>query len=84
MLYLDRFAEALGWFERANQIGPRDPSRWIWLGAMGRVQSGGRSRLPSSSQSTAYLGYFEIQFASLPRITQITTRCRPPLLRGRQ
>ena len=82
ILYLGRFAEALGWFERADQIGPRGPSRWIWLGAMGRQQS--RSRLPSSSQSTAYLCYFEIQFASLPRITQITTRCRPPLLRGRQ
>jgi tetratricopeptide (TPR) repeat protein len=37
-LYLGRFEEALDWFERANQIGPQDPSRWIWLGAMGRVQ----------------------------------------------
>ena len=37
-LYLGQFNEALGWFEKANQIGPRDPSRWIWLGAMGRVQ----------------------------------------------
>jgi tetratricopeptide (TPR) repeat protein len=37
-LYLGRFRDALTWFERADQIGPRDPSRWIWLGAMGRVQ----------------------------------------------
>jgi adenylate cyclase len=37
-LYLGRFDEALDWFEKADQIGPRDPSRWIWLGAMGRVQ----------------------------------------------
>ena len=36
-LYLGRFDEALDWFEKADQIGPRDPSRWIWLGAMGRV-----------------------------------------------
>jgi adenylate cyclase len=37
-LYLGRLREALGWFAKAEQIGPRDPSRWIWLGAMGRVQ----------------------------------------------
>ena len=37
-LYLGRFQEALDWFEKADQIGPRDPSRWIWLGGMGRVQ----------------------------------------------
>ena len=37
-LYLGRFEEAMEWFEKANQIGPRDPSRWIWLSAMGRVQ----------------------------------------------
>ena len=37
-LYLGRFQEALNWFEKADQIGPRDPSRWIWLGAIGRVQ----------------------------------------------
>jgi TolB-like protein/tetratricopeptide (TPR) repeat protein len=37
-LYLGRMQEALDWFARAEQIGPRDPSRWIWLGAMGRVQ----------------------------------------------
>ena len=36
-LYLGRFDEALDWFEKVDQIGPRDPSRWIWLGAMGRV-----------------------------------------------
>ena len=37
-LYLGHLREALEWFEKADQIGPRDPSRWIWLGAMGRVQ----------------------------------------------
>jgi class 3 adenylate cyclase/TolB-like protein/Flp pilus assembly protein TadD len=36
-LYLGHFQEALNWFEKADQIGPRDPSRWIWLGAMGRI-----------------------------------------------
>jgi adenylate cyclase len=36
-LYLGHFEQALDWFEKADQIGPRDPSRWIWLGAMGRV-----------------------------------------------
>jgi class 3 adenylate cyclase/TolB-like protein/cytochrome c-type biogenesis protein CcmH/NrfG len=36
-LYLGRFDEAMEWFDKANQIGPRDPSRWIWLAAMGRV-----------------------------------------------
>lgn len=37
-LYLGRFQEALTWFERADQLGPRDPARWNWLGAEGRVQ----------------------------------------------
>jgi adenylate cyclase len=36
-LYLGRFEEARSWFDKADRIGPRDPSRWIWLGAMGRV-----------------------------------------------
>ena len=37
-LYLGRFEEALIWFEKADQIEPRDPSRWKWFGALGRVQ----------------------------------------------
>ncbi|HVH81649.1 MAG TPA: adenylate/guanylate cyclase domain-containing protein [Stellaceae bacterium] len=37
-LYLGRFEEARQWFEKAEQIGPRDPSRWIWLEAKGRTQ----------------------------------------------
>lgn len=37
-LYLGRLTAALAAFDRADRIGPRDPSRWIWLGAMGRVQ----------------------------------------------
>ncbi|MGH7126639.1 MAG: tetratricopeptide repeat protein [Stellaceae bacterium] len=37
-LYLGRFEVALSWFQKADQIGPRDPSRWNWLGAMGRVE----------------------------------------------
>lgn len=36
-LYLGKFKDSLVWFGRADRIGPRDPSRWIWLGAMGRV-----------------------------------------------
>jgi TolB-like protein/class 3 adenylate cyclase/Flp pilus assembly protein TadD len=37
-LYLGRFEEARTWFDKADRIGPRDPSRWIWLGALGRVE----------------------------------------------
>ena len=37
-LYLGRFEAAQLAFEQADRIGPRDPSRWIWLGAMGRVR----------------------------------------------
>src|SRR4051812_33203516 len=37
-LYLGRLDAAMRSFEKADQIGPRDPGRWIWLGAMGRVQ----------------------------------------------
>jgi tetratricopeptide (TPR) repeat protein len=36
-LYFGRLKEALTWFEKADQLGPRDPSRWTWLSAMGRV-----------------------------------------------
>lgn len=36
-LYLGRFADAMISFRRAENIGPRDPSRWIWLGSMARV-----------------------------------------------
>jgi adenylate cyclase len=37
-LYLGRFEDARSWFDKADRIGPRDPSRWIWLGAMGRIE----------------------------------------------
>lgn len=37
-LYLGRPQEALDWFAKADQLGPSDPSRWIWLGAIGRAQ----------------------------------------------
>jgi TolB-like protein/cytochrome c-type biogenesis protein CcmH/NrfG len=37
-LYRGNLREAQVWFEKADEIGPRDPSRWIWLGAMGRVE----------------------------------------------
>jgi tetratricopeptide (TPR) repeat protein len=37
-LYLGRFQRAIASFEKADQIGPRDPARWVWLGAMGRAQ----------------------------------------------
>jgi tetratricopeptide (TPR) repeat protein len=37
-MYLGRPLEALNWFQKADQLAPRDPSRWIWLGAIGRVE----------------------------------------------
>jgi tetratricopeptide (TPR) repeat protein len=39
-LYLGKFQEAMNWFEKADQIGPRDPSRWIWLGAIQAAVAG--------------------------------------------
>jgi len=36
-MYLGRVADSLGWFEKAELIGPRDPGRWTWLGGKGQA-----------------------------------------------
>jgi adenylate cyclase len=36
-MYLGRPADALEWFAKADQIGPRDPGRWTWLDARGHA-----------------------------------------------
>lgn len=36
-MYLGRASEALDWFDKAERFGPRDPSRWTWLGGKGQV-----------------------------------------------
>ena len=36
-MYLGRTANSLGWFEKAELIGPRDPGRWTWLGGKGQA-----------------------------------------------
>jgi tetratricopeptide (TPR) repeat protein len=36
-MYRGRAAEALDWFARADQFGPRDPGRWTWLGGKGQA-----------------------------------------------
>jgi len=36
-MYQGRSAEALQWFDKAEQFGPRDPSRWTWLGGKGQT-----------------------------------------------
>ena len=37
MMYLGRTTDALGWFEKAERFGPRDPGRWAWLGSKGQA-----------------------------------------------
>jgi TolB-like protein/tetratricopeptide (TPR) repeat protein len=37
MMYLGRTADALDWFQKAEQLGPRDPGRWTWLGGKGQA-----------------------------------------------
>jgi Flp pilus assembly protein TadD len=37
MMYLGRTGDALGWFEKAELFGPRDPGRWAWLGSKGQA-----------------------------------------------
>jgi tetratricopeptide (TPR) repeat protein len=34
-MYLGRVADSVAWFEKAEEIGPRDPGRWTWLGGKG-------------------------------------------------
>jgi TolB-like protein/DNA-binding winged helix-turn-helix (wHTH) protein len=36
-LYMGRADEALGWFAKADRIGPRDPGRWTWLDGQGHA-----------------------------------------------
>ena len=36
-MYLGRIEDSLVWFEKAELIGPRDPSRWTWLGGKGQA-----------------------------------------------
>jgi TolB-like protein/cytochrome c-type biogenesis protein CcmH/NrfG len=36
-MYLGRTADALDWFDKAERFGPRDPSRWTWLGGKGQA-----------------------------------------------
>jgi TolB-like protein/cytochrome c-type biogenesis protein CcmH/NrfG len=37
-LYLGELEEALACFRKAGRIAPRDPSRWVWMSALGRMQ----------------------------------------------
>jgi len=37
-LYLGELEKALDSFRKAKRIGPRDPSRWVWMSALGRAQ----------------------------------------------
>ena len=36
-MYLGRVADAVVWFEKAEEIGPHDPGRWTWLGGKGQA-----------------------------------------------
>ena len=36
-MYLGLADKALGWFARADRIGPRDPGRWTWLDGRGHA-----------------------------------------------
>jgi len=37
-LYLGELEEAIECFGKARRIAPRDPSRWVWMSALGRAQ----------------------------------------------
>jgi Flp pilus assembly protein TadD len=37
-LYLGELEEAIECFRKAARIAPRDPSRWVWMSALGRAQ----------------------------------------------
>jgi TolB-like protein/cytochrome c-type biogenesis protein CcmH/NrfG len=37
-LYLGDVTKAIEWFNKAAQVGPRDPARWVWLSGLGRTQ----------------------------------------------
>jgi TolB-like protein/cytochrome c-type biogenesis protein CcmH/NrfG len=36
-MYLGRVEQALGWFAKAEQFGPRDPGRWTWSDGWGHA-----------------------------------------------
>jgi TolB-like protein/DNA-binding winged helix-turn-helix (wHTH) protein/tetratricopeptide (TPR) repeat protein len=36
-MYLGRPEQALGWFAKADRMGPRDPGRWTWLDGRGHA-----------------------------------------------
>jgi len=36
-MYLGQAEEGLDWFAKADQIGPRDPTRWTWLDGRGHA-----------------------------------------------
>jgi adenylate cyclase len=36
-LYLGRAEQSLGWFAKADRLGPRDPGRWSWLDSRGHA-----------------------------------------------
>jgi adenylate cyclase len=36
-LYLGRLEQCLGWFAKADGLGPRDPGRWTWLDSQGHA-----------------------------------------------
>jgi TolB-like protein/cytochrome c-type biogenesis protein CcmH/NrfG len=37
-LYLGELEESIECFRKAGRIAPRDPSRWVWMSALGRTQ----------------------------------------------
>jgi len=80
MLYRGRAEEALGWFDKADRIGPRDPGRWTWLDGRGhalillgrdedavRALTAALEANPKSSSSRAFLA---AAYAQLDRGTQ--------------
>jgi adenylate cyclase len=36
-MYLGRIEQSLGWFAKADRLGPRDPGRWSWLDSRGHA-----------------------------------------------
>jgi adenylate cyclase len=36
-MYLGRVEDSLGWFAKANGLGPRDPGRWSWFDSQGHA-----------------------------------------------
>jgi adenylate cyclase len=36
-MYLGRVEQSIGWFAKADRLGPRDPGRWSWLDSRGHA-----------------------------------------------